>query len=173
MQSSSLRTTSINFTNVFCDSSALQFIPCCGIKINPIIKKSNSWVIYLTPQSQQLLRQVLSSLSLTKTAEQPTLPCKKVRIQGGKDSEKYLLIPESTEDHIRNKSNETEVLQKSHCSSWREKSEPVLSSRKTKTKAKLVICTWEERSTRVLSRLLCLFNIPICCKREAAVEALH
>lgn len=48
----------------------------------------------MTPQSQGLLRQVLSSLSLKKIAEQPTLPHKKVRIQGGKDSKKYLLIPE-------------------------------------------------------------------------------
>lgn len=40
------------------------------------------------------MTQVLSSLPLSKIAEQLTLPCKKVRIHGGKDSKKHLLIPE-------------------------------------------------------------------------------
>lgn len=115
------------------------------------LKNNNSQVIYLKSQSQGLLRQVLSSLPLTKIAEQITLPMQESENSGKQRFKKILTHSrtESTEDHIKNKSNKTEVLQKAHCRRWREKSKPVLSSRKTK--AKLVTCTWEERSTRVVS----------------------
>lgn len=79
-----------------------------------------------------------------------------MRIQGGKDSKKYLLIPEL--NPLKTISDINQIKPKFFKKLTAVAEEKNLNQffQAEKTKAKLVTCTWEERSTRVFFRFLSL-----------------